>query len=77
MARSSCHWTYRRLMAIAVRVVKGVLAMVALFFGEAFVLALASSNTGVLEKGTLLVLAALLSWGSVALTRVVAPRRSS
>jgi hypothetical protein len=63
-------WTYLRSMEVVVRVLQVLLALLAALVAVAFVMALGSSDTGLLEKVALLVLAALCVWASIAAPRL-------
>ena len=68
--------TYRRCMAVATRIGQVLLALVALFSGLAFVVAMGSSTTGPVEKVSLLVGAALFLWASFAVPRFASRLRA-
>ena len=62
-------------MTLVVRFVQVVLGVLAVLIAAAFIMALGSQDTGLVEKVVLLMVAALCVWGAVTLPRLAARLR--
>ena len=62
-------------MTFVVRLVQVLLALLAVLVAGAFIMALGSQDTGLVEKVVLLVVAALCVWGAFNLPRLAARLR--
>lgn len=63
-------------MTVVVRVVQVLLGLLAVIVAGAFVMALGSEDTGLVEKVVLVLVAALCVWGGIALPRLTTRLRT-